>query len=212
MISASNTSLLAATICLLLPLQAAEHEDFAASIAKITRATSQAAPSKQTPPNLTPQNPSVAPLLRRINLGNAAMIPAFYCERVPSDRETEVDVPPFDWGVANDRAAAITQPFTVVVLDGQSKNTPLVKETVPSMPESGTRVFRNWPGRPTRVHVIKITTTHPQFSSEYGSTPGCYIPTAQLGRVKFDPQPLIVRVDAGGQITERVETDNDLRR
>jgi hypothetical protein len=33
-----------------------------------------------------------------------------------------------------------------------------------------------------------------------------------LGSVTLDPKSLIVRVDSGGQIRERVENDNDLRR
>jgi hypothetical protein len=62
------------------------------------------------------------------------------------------------------------------------------------------------------VKVIRVTGANPKFASEYNSAPGCYIPTARAGSVTLDPNLLVVRVDAGGQIAERVETDNDLTR
>jgi len=136
----------------------------------------------------------------------------FYCERVPPDQEMDVDVPAFDWGVANDDRTAVSQPFSVTVLNGASKNAPLTTEIVQSIPPSGTRIFRNWPGRPTRVRVLNVTAANPKFASEHDSTPGCYIPTLLVGTVTLDPKSLIVRVDSRGQITERVENDNELRR
>lgn len=162
-------------------------------------------------PNLTPRSPSVAPLLRKINSKSATMIPMFYCGSVPDDQEMAVDVPAFDWGVANDDRAEISQAFSVAVLEGTS-NAPLAKETVQSIPRSGTRIFRNWPGRPSHVRAINVTAANPKFGSDYDSSPGCYIPAALVGSVTLDPKSLIVRVDADGQITERVESDNDLKR
>jgi hypothetical protein len=136
----------------------------------------------------------------------------FYCEGVPADHEMDVDVPAFDWGVANDDRNAVNRVFSVTLLDGASKTTALATEIVQSIPRLGTRVFRNWPGRPTRVRVINVTAANPKFASEHDSTPGCYIPTLLVGTVTLDPKSLIVRVDSGGQITERVENDNELRR
>jgi hypothetical protein len=140
------------------------------------------------------------------------MIPMSYCTSAPTDRETEVDVPAFDWGVGNDDRIAVNRAFSVSVLNGSSSKTPLATEIVQSIPQSGTRVFRNWPGRPTRVRVVNVTPANPKFSSEYDSTPGCYIPTTLAGSVTLDPKSLIVRVDSGGQINERVESDNELTR
>jgi hypothetical protein len=161
-------------------------------------------------PNLTPQSPSTAPLLRKINLKPATMIPAFYCSRVPVNQETDVDVPPFDWGVANDDQADVREAFTVSLLaDARAQ---IATQPVQQIPRAGTRIFRNWPGRPTHVTVIKVTSAHERFAAEYDSTPGCYIPTALVGKVTLDPRVLTVRVDDGGRITERVESDNDLSR
>jgi hypothetical protein len=170
------------------------------------------ASAQPSAPNLTPRSPSTAPLLRKISFKSATRIPAFYCEGVPPDQEMEVDVPAFDWGVANDDETAVNDAFSVAVFNGSSKETPIAMQIVPSIPPSGTRVFRNWPGRPTRVRVINVTVANPKFASEHDATPGCYIPTALIGRVSLDPQSLIIRVDSGRQITERVEKDNDLRR
>lgn len=136
----------------------------------------------------------------------------FYCEGVPPDQERDVDVPAFDWGVENDDRTMVGQAFSVTVLNGASKNAPLATEIVQSIPRSGTRVFRNWPGRPTQVRVVNVTAANPKFAKEHDSTPGCYIPTLLMGTVTLDPRSLIVRVDSGGQITERVENDNELRR
>ena len=168
--------------------------------------------AQPTAPNLTPLSPSSAPLLQKLSVNSATRIPTFYCEGIPLDQEMEVDVPAFDWGVANDDRVAVQQPFSVAILDDASKSTPLAVEVVQSIPRSGTRVFRNWPGRPTRVRVINVTASNPRFASEHDSTPGCYIPTALIGSVTLDPRRLIIRVDSGGQITERVEKDNELRR
>ena len=176
------------------------------------RQSSGTAESRNHAPNLTPQAPSAAPLLRKINAAPATMIPMFYCTGISADRETEVDVPAFDWGVANDDRAEVRHAFTVAIVDAASPGGTLVTEAVPSILRSGTRVFRNWPGRPTRVRVIHVTAANPKFRTEYGAAPGCYIPTALAGSVTLDPGSLIVRVDARGEIAERLENDNDLTR
>jgi hypothetical protein len=168
-------------------------------------------------PNLTPQQPSIAPLLNKIGNLKATMIPMFYCSLAPGvDQEKEVAVPAFDWGVANDNRSAVNTAFTVTLIDGTS-NTTLATETVQTIVQSGTRIFRNWPGRPARVRVIQVTAAHPKFALEYNSSTGCYIPTALVGSTRLDPKMLIVRVDPGGPnnigvITESVENDNDLVR
>ncbi len=168
-------------------------------------------------PNLTPQQPSIAPLLNKIGNLSATMIPMFYCTtrngiRVLQDQDTEVDVPAFDWGVANDNRADVNQAFSVVLLNGSANNAQLASETVQSIVKSGTRIFRNWPGRPARVHVMLVTAANPKFAAEYNSSTGCYIPTAFVGSTRLDPKSLVVRVDSGDAITEHVENDNDLTR
>lgn len=171
-----------------------------------------AAGDAETFPNLTAQASSAAPLLRKINLKAATMIPSSYCAGIPFDRETEVDVPPFDWGVANDDRSAVNQAFAVTLLGGTSSGMSLATQTVQSIPRAGMRIFRNWPRRPTRVTVIHVTDANERFATEYDRTPGCYIPTALVRTVVLDPKPLVIRVDDGDRIAERVETDNDLIR
>ena len=161
--------------------------------------------------NLTPQSPSTAPLLRKINTKRATMIAPFYCAGVPADQEMDVAVPPFDWGVAND-GSGVKETFLVTLRAGKAGELLLATQTVQSIPQSGIRVFRNWPRRPTHVRVVNVTGSNERFTTEYDATPGCYIPTALAGSVVLDPRPLIVRVDAGGHITERVESDNELTR
>jgi hypothetical protein len=157
-------------------------------------------------PNLTPVRlfPE-RPLLRKINTLSSLMIPMFFCSGVGNNEEEDVDIPAFEWGVANDNRAAVAQPFSVAVLNGTS---PLATQTVASIPESDTRTFRNWPGRPARIRVVKVT--GPPLLSEYNNSPGCYIPNALAGKVTLDPKPLVIRVDSTSQITERNEPDNDL--
>jgi hypothetical protein len=147
-----------------------------------------------------------------MNQEPAAMIPSFYCTGVPADREVEVQVPPFDWGVANDDGGDIQQAFTITLSGGTSNRLPLDSQTVRTMPRSGTRIYRNWPGRPARVTVISVSASNAKLASDYGGRPGCYVPAALAGRVAFDPKPLAIRVDDGGKIAERVETDNELTR
>lgn len=169
-------------------------------------------PAQQRRPNLTPQSPSTAPLLRKVNLKRGTMIPAFYCAGVSRDQEVEVQVPPFDWGVANDHASPVDGPFAVSLQAGSLNRAPLATHTVRSIAQSGTRIFRNWPGRPSRVRVINVSASNPKLASEFDGAPGCYIPTALAGRITLDPKLLIVRVDDGGRVAERVENDNDLTR
>lgn len=166
-------------------------------------------------PNLTPQQPSIAPLLKKLGSLKATKIDSRHCPSSSQDQEVEVDVPAFDWGVANDDRSAVNTPFTVTLLDGDT-NRPLATETVQNIGESSTRIFRNWPGRPARVKVIFVTAANPDFA-DYDRSPGCYIATALVSSTKLDPQSLIVRVDSGGPnntgvIAERVENDNDLVR
>ncbi|MEO8033672.1 MAG: hypothetical protein ABI837_04520 [Acidobacteriota bacterium] len=221
MIPGAKTWTLAITACLMLPFAAARAEFRKQSACALLPPSpfpdggiETAANTAPHPivPNLTPQAPSPAPLLRKINFTSATMIPMFYCGRVPADQAMDVDVPAFDWGVANDDRTAVNRAFSVAILNGASNNAPLATQSVQSIPRSGTRIFRNWPGRPTRVRVLNVTAANPKFGSEYDSTPGCYIPTALAGSVTLDPKSLIVRVDSDGQITERVESDNDLTR
>jgi hypothetical protein len=181
------------------------------STVPVTRAEDPNPSGRSSLPNLKPQSPSTAPLLRKINNGPATMIPSFYCAGISADQEVEVQVPPFDWGVANDDRSAVQEPFSVSLLGGSTRAS-LATQTVSIIPESGTRIFRNWPGRATRVKVIKLTRENPRLAAEYEGTPGCYIPTALAGKITLDPKPLIIRVDDGGRIAERVETDNDLTR
>ena len=160
-------------------------------------------------PNLTPVRLfGERPLLRKINTRSALMIPMFYCSGVGNNEEKEVAVPAFEWGVANDNRSAINQAFSVAVLNGASNNAPLSTQNVATLPQSDSRSFRNWPGRPARVRVVKVTGD--PLMKEYDHSAGCYIPNALVGRVTLDPKPLIIRVDSGGQITERDEPDNDL--
>lgn len=160
-------------------------------------------------PNLTPNRLfNERPLLRKVNTLSSLMVPSFFCAGLAIDEEREVDVPAFEWGVANDNRTAITQPFAVAVLNGAGGNAPLAAQTVTTLPQSDIRTFRNWPGRPARVKVVNVQSN--RLMSEYNNSAGCYIPNALAGRVTLDPKPLIIRADSASQIAERVETDNDL--
>lgn len=160
--------------------------------------------TQSSEPNLTPAHLfGNRPLLRKINNFRQIEVPGTFCASHGNNEEREVDVPPFEWGVSNDNRSDVQTPFTVQLIDGSS-GTVLATQQMNALREGRTESFRNWPNRPSRIRVVKVT--GPPLMAQYGNATGCYL----VSSVALDPRPIIIRVDAGGSVTERVENDNDL--
>jgi hypothetical protein len=162
-------------------------------------------PPSSTRPALPNLLPSVVfpsrPLIRKINNLQSIMIPAAFCAGLANNEEREVAVPDFEWAVTN-AGAAVNSPFSSTV----GGATPLATQQLPGIPQNDIRTFRNWPGRPARIRVVKVT--GPPLLGEYQNSVGCYLPNATASRVPLDPRPINIMVDSATQITESNEPDN----
>lgn len=147
------------------------------------------------------------PLLRKINTLSATMVPIALCGNLGNDEEGDRPLPDFEWGVSN-TDFEVTTPFQVQLVNGATGAT-LATQTVPGIPRGDLRTFRNWPGRPASVRLVRVVA---RLLKDYDNAPGCYVAKSAASSVTLDPRPILIRVDTGSAVPEGSrENDNELR-
>ena len=147
------------------------------------------------------------PLLRKINTLSSVMVPIALCGNLGNDEEGDRPLPDFEWGVSN-TDFDVTTPFQIQLVNGQTGAT-LATQTVPAVPRGDHRSFRNWPGRPATVRLVRVVS---RLLRDYDNAPGCYVAKSVAASVTLDPRPILIRVDTTNAVPEgNRENDNELR-